>query len=147
MRNSPTLPTIALVIACFVGLYVAIDTGNASGPLTTLQLGGAGVALALAIFGVQGLISVLIEGQELRPGRTPARLTDPLSAGIVVLSIALFAVAVALGYGIADGWRIEIIGSLAGAGCIDLALLLVFYKEAFVGDEAGFDNRDDGVPW
>jgi hypothetical protein len=26
-------------------------------------------------------------------------------------------------------------------------LLLVFYKEAFIGDEATFDDRQDGVPW
>ena len=38
-------------------------------------------------------------------------------------------------------------GVAAGAGCVFLATLLVCYKEAFLGDEARFDDREDGVPW
>lgn len=146
MRNSPTLPLLAILLALVLGLHAAFTAGG-PGPLTVLQLGEIAVALSLAIFGAQGLISVAVEGRELRPGRSPARLTDPLSVGIVLLSLLLFGIAVFLGYGITRDWRIEIIGSLAGVGCIVLAILLVFYKEAFVGDEATFDNRDDGVPW
>jgi hypothetical protein len=32
-------------------------------------------------------------------------------------------------------------------GCLDLAILLIFYKEVFIGDEARLDEIDDGVPW
>lgn len=147
MRNSLTLPTATLVAALALGLYVGFNAGRSDGPLTELQLGGIALAVSLSIFGLQGLISVLVEGQELQPGRVPARLTGLLSAAIVLLSLVLFAVAVALAYGIADEWRIEIVGTLAGIGSVLLALLLVFYKEAFIGDEACFDNREDGVPW
>jgi hypothetical protein len=147
MRNSRPLPAIALLLALALGIHAAVDAGRGEGPLTELQLGEIAAALTLAIFGIQGLISVLIEGEELDPGRVPARLTDQLSIAIVVLSIALFGIAVALAFGIADGWRIRAIGSLAGVGCVVLAVLLVFYKEAFVGDEANFDDRQDGVPW
>lgn len=146
MRNSPWLPVIALVVALVVGIYIAtVAAGDA--PLNELQLGATAGALALAIYGIQGLVSVLIEGQELHPGRVPPRLTDWLSGGILVLTLILFCIALTLAYGIADDWRVEVIGSLAGAGCIVLALLLVFYKEAYLGDEADLDPRDDGIPW
>ena len=147
MDNSPSLPLIAILLAIVLGLHATLTAAGADGPLTVLQLGEIAVALSLAIFGAQGLISVAIEGRELRPGRSPARLTNPLSAGIVLLSVALFVIALFLAYGITRSWRTEIIGSLAGAGCIVLAILLVFYKEAVIGDEANFDDRQDGVPW
>ena len=146
MHNSPTLPLLAILLALVLGLHAAFTAGG-PGPLTVLQLGEIAVALSLVIFGAQGLISVAVEGRELHPGRSPSRLTDPLSAGIVVLSALLFGIAVFLAYGISRSWQTEVIGSLAGAGCIVLAILLVFYKEAFVGDEATFDDRQDGVPW
>jgi len=130
-----------------MGVHAAFSAGQGDGPLTELQLGEIGMSVTLTVFGIQDLISVLIEGQELRPGRTPERLTGPLSISIVVTSLALLSIAVALAYGVAAGWRLEAIGSLASVGCIALSLLLVFYKEAFIGDEANFDNRQDGVPW
>jgi hypothetical protein len=55
--------------------------------------------------------------------------------------------AILLGYGIVDDWEPMAIGALAGVGCLVLAMLLIFYKEAFVGDESRFDAREDGVPW
>ncbi len=145
MRNSPRLPSVALVVSLLLGGTVWLVHGD--GPLSELELGGVAWAIGLAIFGLQGLLSVLVEGEELRPGRVAPRLTDPLSIGIVVFSLALFATAVGLAYGLTTDWSAGAIGALAGAGCLALAFLLVFYKEGFVGDEAGFDERDDGVPW
>lgn len=147
MRNSPTLPLVALLLALLFGVHATYSAGRGDGPLTELQLGEIAIAVTMAIFGVQGLISVVIEGQELRPGRTPERLTSPLSVSIALLALILLGIAVALAYGIAAEWPLEGIGALAGSGCIVLSLLLVFYKEAFIGDEANFDNRQDGVPW
>jgi hypothetical protein len=147
MRNSPLLPALSLLVATVLGLHASLTAGRDPGPPTELQLGEIALALTLAIFGLQGLISVVIEGQELEPGRVPERLTGTLSVGILLLSLVLFGLALALAYGIADDWQTRAIGSIAGAGCLVLATLLVFYKEAFVGDEANFDDRDDGVPW
>lgn len=115
--------------------------------LNELEIGLVAWAFTLLIFGVMGLISVASEGRQLHIGRSAPRLTKPLSLAIVVFSLLLFAIAVMLGTGIAIGWRMSTIGLLAGIGCLDLALLLFFYKEAFIGDEASFDQRDDGVPW
>ncbi len=115
--------------------------------LSELEIGLTALAFTLAIFGIQGLLSVLLEGRRLHLGRVRPRLTNPLSAAIIVFSLALFVLSVFLGTGIVRGWSPRSLGTLAGLGCIDLAALLVFYKEAFVGDEARFDDREDGVPW
>jgi hypothetical protein len=148
VTNSPRLPVVSLILASVLALVAAatIDPGRPL-PLSELQLGAVGGALTLAVFGIQGLISVLLEGRELRPGMTPPHLTNPLSAAIVIVSILLFGDALLLGYGIVNGWGAAALGIAAGAGCVFLATLLVCYKEAFLGDEARFDDREDGVPW
>jgi peptidoglycan/LPS O-acetylase OafA/YrhL len=145
MRNSPRLPGVALVVALILAGTVWVTHGN--GPLTELELGGVAWAIGLAIFGLQGLLSVLVEGEELEPGRVRPRLTDVLSVGIAVFSVALFAAAIVLAYGLTADWSTGALGVVAGAGCLAVAFLLVFYKEGFVGDEACFDEREDGVPW
>jgi len=115
--------------------------------LTELEIGLVAWALALVIFGVQGLLSVAVEGRELRPGHVEPRLTGQLSVAIVAFGLALLAISALLGVAILDGWPPARVGTLAGAGCLILGLLLVLYKEAFVGDEAALDERDDGIPW
>ena len=147
MRNSPRLPSVCLLVAIPLGIHLGATSGANDGPLNELELGEAALALTLLIFGIQGLISVIVEGQELQPGRVPERLTDTLSISIAIFSVALFVIAIFLAYGISDSWSVRTIGILAGAGSIILSLLLVFYKEAFVGDETNFDQRQDGVPW
>jgi hypothetical protein len=137
----------SLALALLLGLHIAYEIGQSDGPLTELQLGEIAAAISLAIFGIQGLVSVAVEGQELHPGRSPARLTNGLSIGIAALSIILIVVAGLLAFAIAADWEIEAVGTLAGIGSIVISLLLVFYKEAFIGDEATFDDRQDGVPW
>lgn len=148
MRNSPRLPVAALILAAVLVLALIITTSDGERiPLTELELGMVAGAVAFGVYGIQGLISVALEGRELRTGKFGPWLTDPISAAIVLLALALFVDAVALAYGIVDDWRVRSIGALAGGGSIILALLLVLYKEAFVGNEAGFDDRQDGIPW
>ena len=151
MDNSPRLPTVAILLALGLALvagasYLSRQVGDVPF-LSELEIGLVAIGFTLAIFGIQGLISVLLEGRQLHPGIVRPRLTDPLSLAIVVFSVLLFGVAVALAYGIVLDWGPIVLGSLAGAGSLILAMLLVFYKEAFVGDEACFDDREDGVPW
>jgi hypothetical protein len=134
-----------VAVVAMVAVFMT-DSGDVL-PLSELQLGAIGGALTLAIFGIQGLLSVGLEGRELRPGVTPPQLTTPLSAAIILVSLLLFADALLLGYGIVSGWGTTPLGIAAGAGCVFLAALLIFYKEAFLGDEARFDDREDGIPW
>jgi hypothetical protein len=151
MENSRGLPIAAIVIAVLLALltYLSYQAGEAAEifHLSELEIAYVAAAVGLVTFGIQGLISVLLEGRRLRPGRVRPRLTDPLTVAIVIFSIALFADAVVLGYAIYEDWSPIRLGLLAGAGCIIIALLLIFYKEAFVGNEATFDDREDGVPW
>jgi len=150
MRNSSGLPISALVAAA--ALVAVLGLGrltrtDLNGPLSELEIGLAAWAFVLGIFGAQGLISILLEGAELRPGRTAPRLTGPLTWAIIGLAAVLLMVALLLGGAILAGQPVSIVGLSAGAGCLVLALLLVAYKEAFVGDEARLDARKDGIPW
>ena len=151
MENSRGLPIAGIAIVVLLALLAILSyrAGEAADifHLTELEIAYVAVAVGLVIFGVQGLISILVEGQRLHPGRVPPRLTEPLTLAIVIFSIALFADAVVLGFAIYEEWSPRGLGLLAGAGCLVLALILIFYKEAFVGDEATFDDREDGVPW
>lgn len=148
MRNSPLLPLASLLLAVVLAI-AAVVTGNPDNllPLSELQLGAVGGSLTLAIFSIQGLISIALEGQELHPGQNAPRLTQLLSAGIVLTALLLLLDAVILGYGIVAGGDTTSLGITAGIGCLLLAVLLLFYKEAFLGDEARFDDREDGIPW
>ena len=150
MRNSPGLPISALVTAA--ALTAALGLGrlmraDLAAPLSELDIGLAAWAFVLGLFGAQGLISILLEGAELRPGVTAPRLTLPLTWAIALLAALLLALAFLLGGAILTGQPVSVVGLTAGAGCLVLALLLVAYKEAFVGDEARLDPRKDGMPW
>ena len=153
MENSPNPPYVSIVIAVLAGVAAAISYFQRGGNDETvfsfneLEIGLVALAVTLLIYSLEGLISVVSEGRMLVPGRVPPRLTNLLSLGTVVASLVLFGVAVLLAIGLVQDWDVWIIGWLAGAGCFLLALLLVFYKEAFVGNEAHFDERNDGVPW
>jgi len=151
MDNSPRLPTVSLLVAAALAAVTAALIAGGEPlevfRLSEIQIGLVAIALTLAIFGAQGLISVALEGRRLRPGRVPPRLTNPLTVAIVVLVIALLGNAWWLGTSLVNGAGATQVGFSAGLGFVALALLLVIYKEAFVGDEAHFDRRDDGVPW
>jgi hypothetical protein len=137
---------VAAVLLLLAAVTLAPTGGNLL-PLSELQLGAIGIALTFAIFGVQGLLSVALEGQELRPGLQPPHLTNPLSVAIGITALLLFLDALLLGYGIVTGWDTTGLGLTTATGCVLVAALLLLYKEAFLGDEAHFDDREDGIPW
>ncbi|CAN5626215.1 hypothetical protein BH24CHL4_BH24CHL4_17950 [soil metagenome] len=148
MRNAWTLPAGALALAAVLAIILLVTAPEGGRtPLSELELGLVAAIVSLSVYGVQGLLSVALEGEELRPGRHGGRVTNPISVAIVLVSIVLFAIAVSLAWGIAGDWSARRLGILAGAGALILALILVLYKEAFVGDEARFDDRQDGIPW
>jgi hypothetical protein len=148
VTNSPLLPLVSLLVGIALAIAVAISAGPRGFiPLSELELGGVAGALAFIVFGVQGLISVALEGTELRPGFSPPHLTNPLSAAVFVVSLLLLIDALFLAIGIVSGWNTLPLGIATGLGCLFVAALLLFYKEAFLGDEARFDDREDGVPW
>ena len=115
--------------------------------LSPVEIGLVAFALTLLIFAVQGFVSVALEGRELHVGRIAPHLTNTISFSLLIGSILLFVLSLVLGTGVALGWSVKVIGSLAGLGAIILAFMLAPYKEGFVGSEAHFDDRNDGVPW
>ena len=150
MQNSPGLPVVALVGALVLGAITlaSVTAGIGGDPaLTELQIGATAWALALAIFGVTGIVSILVEGRQLIPGAIQPRSSNLWSAAIAGGSILLFVLAVATALAIVTGQPTAVIGSAAGIACLDLSVLLISYKEAFVGREAHLDSRHDGIPW
>ena len=150
MQNSPGIPLAALVVALALAIItmLSVIAGVGGGiALNELQLGATAWALALGIYGVQGIVSIVVEGRQVLPGTIKPRLNNPLSAVIAALSVLLFGLAGLTGFAIVSGQSTALIGTAAGAGCLDLGLVLLFYKEAFIGHEAHLDLRHDGVPW
>ncbi|MGI9146122.1 MAG: hypothetical protein ACR2IK_06200 [Chloroflexota bacterium] len=149
MQNSPRLPLAALVAAAVLACTAVVERRRAdpAAPLSELDIGLAAWAFVLAVFGAQGMVSILLEGQKLRLGTTPARLTWPLTWAVVFSAAVLLVLSCILGGAILTGQSVAVVGATAGAGCLVLAFLLVAYKEAFVGDEARLDSRKDGIPW
>ena len=148
MRNTSGLPIVSLITAVILLVIVAITTsGFTADHLGVVEIGAVAAAVGHLIYAVQGLISVVVDGEELKPGVSPPHLTDALSDGIIVIAALLIMIGMTLAYGLADNWDSTYIGILAGVGCFLLAAMLVAYKEAFLGEEARFDRRDDGVPW
>jgi len=89
----------------------------------------------------------VVEGRQVFLGTIEPRLNTPLSAATAALSVLLLVLAGLTGLAIVSGQPTGVIGGAAGAGCLDLGLLLLFYKEAFIGHEAHLEPRQDGVPW
>jgi hypothetical protein len=150
VQNSPLIPLAAFVVAvALAGITIAsLIAGVGGNPaLNELQIGATAWALTLGIFGVQGVVSIVLEGRQLFVGTIAPRLNNPLSTAIAALSVLLFVLAGLTGLAIVSGQPTAVIGSAAGAGCLDLGLLLLFYKEAFIGHEAHLEPRQDGVPW
>lgn len=150
MQNSPGIPLAAFVVAIILAgaTIVSVMAGVGGDPaLNELQIGAAAWALTLAIFGVQGIVSIVLEGRQLLVGTIGPRLTNPLSAAVAALSVLLLILAVLTGLAIVSGQPTTVVGTAAGAGCLDLGLLLLLYKEAFVGHEAHLEPRQDGIPW
>jgi len=160
VQNSPLIPLAAFVVAIALAgaTILSVIVGVGGNPaLNELQIGATAWALTLGIFGAQGIVSIVLEGRQLFLGTIEPRLdnplrasrygVDPLSIAIAALSVLLFILAGLTGLAIVSGQPTAVIGSAAGAGCLDLGLLLLFYKEAFIGHEAHLEPRQDGVPW
>jgi hypothetical protein len=150
VQNSPSIPIAAFVVALIlvVATVVSSLTGLGGQPaLTELQIGFVAWAFMLVVFAVQGAISIALEGRQVHLGTTVPRLTALRSAAIVGLSVLLLALAGLVGLAIVSGQPTAVVGSTAAAGCLVLALLLLVYKEAFIGHEAHLDPREDDVPW
>jgi len=92
VQNSPLIPLAAVVVAVGLAIltFVSLMIGVGGGPaLNELQIGATAWALALTIYGVQGMVSVVVEGRQVSLGWIQPRLSTPLSAAIAGLSVLL----------------------------------------------------------
>jgi len=144
MSNSLRIPLVALGGA-LVLVIAALAGGSASPALSELQIGLVAWAFTLGVFAVQGAVSIGLEGRRLQPGVRPPRLTRRRSAAMLALSGLLLGLAGLVGLAIISGQSTPIVGTIAGAGCFVLALLLLLSKEAFIGHEAHLESRTDSA--
>src|SRR5205085_7152155 len=96
MQNSPGIPLAALVVAIALATItmLSVIAGVGGGvALNELQLGATAWALALGLYGLEGIVSIVVEGRQVLPGTIEPRLSNPLSAVIAALSVLLFALA------------------------------------------------------
>jgi hypothetical protein len=150
VQNSPGIPLAAFGVAIVLAgaTILSVMAGVGGDPaLNELQIGAAAWAVTLAMFGAQGIVSIVLEGRQLFVGTIGPRLTDPLSAAIAGCSVLLMILAGLTGLAIVASQPTAVVGTAAGAGCFDLGLLLLLYKEACVGHEAHLEPRQDGTPW
>ena len=71
MQNSPIIPLAAFVMAIVLAgiTIVSLMAGVGGNPaLNELQIGATAWALTLGIFGVQGVVSIVLEGRQLFVG-------------------------------------------------------------------------------
>lgn len=115
--------------------------------LDAYQIGLIAWGFLLALYGIQGLLSVWQEGQELVPGRRE-RPKEPLWALLAAAALValIFYLAIRFISELADAPPRQLALD-AGLLFLSLAAMLVLYRKYFVGDEAVLQDRDDGVPW
>ncbi len=150
MQNSPYIPLAAGVLSGLLTIITLLSllAGPVAQPaLTELQIGLVAWAMTVGLFAVQGAVSVLSEGRELRPGAVDPLLTTPRTLALAGLSILLIVWSSVVGLAIVTEQPTALVGTAAGAGCLILAVLLLLCKQAFVGHEAHLEVRDDGIPW
>ena len=90
MQNSPGIPLAAFVVAIVLAgaTVVSVMAGVGGDPaLNELQIGATAWAVTLAMFGAQGIVSIVLEGRQLFVGTIGPRLTNPLSVAIAACSI------------------------------------------------------------
>jgi hypothetical protein len=120
MQNSPGIPLIALLVALALAGVTALSViaGVGGGvALNELQIGATAWALALGLFGVEGFVSIVVQGRQVAPGVTEPRINNQIGTAIATLSIALFSLAAITGLAIVSGQSPAVIGTTAGSGC------------------------------
>lgn len=118
--------------------------------LDAYQIGLLAWAFLLALYGVQGALSVWLEGRELHvePGEQRGDPRAPLWSLLAALGLTGFVLV----------WAFKFAAELATAPSRQLALdsgllfvalaaMLALYRRHFLRDEVLAQDRDDGVPW
>jgi hypothetical protein len=102
----------------------------------------------LGLLGLQGLISIYLEGEVEEPSVRPV---PPASWGVVLLMAVLTAANVGAVWvfiqQLYQGAAPSTLGQLAALLAFLLAALVGFYRRNFIDDVVIAQERDDDVPW
>jgi hypothetical protein len=103
---------------------------------------------ALALFGVQGLISVFLEGQELRPGMKEA-LSESNVALLLMALLLLAELFICFKFinDLAGAASVQTLAWETSAGFFLLAAMVIVYRRWFLPHEVLVQERRDHVPW
>ncbi|MFQ6116688.1 MAG: hypothetical protein ACE5LQ_00320 [Candidatus Bipolaricaulia bacterium] len=116
--------------------------------LKAYEIGLVAWTFLMALFGIQGLITVFLEGKELEPHEGEERGGSPWA---VLLFAGLFLVDVAFSLlfmrGLFGGARAETLALYSGVIFLALAAMLIVYRRFFVKDEVIAQEREDDFPW
>jgi hypothetical protein len=159
-RNDALIPFWALVIALVLGWAAYLDSGRVAilssgrGPavLSVGQIGLVAFGLVFAVYGMIGLVSVWLEGVELRPGRhTPKPGGGPVVVG-VLLALLLAAASGLFVHDILESLQTLQVhpaseGMIFGVMALLSAALIVVYRKYVVGEEAIAEDEHSEVPW
>lgn len=158
-RNDPGGPLAALLGAAVFfwgarvyGIWIVGRGPGGPVPLSVVQIGLMAFSMLCLVYGSIGLVSVWLEGRELRPGmRRPRAGRGILAAGL--LGVALLVAAAGFFSGLIIGdlktgrSHPERDGLMAGVIFLLGAFLLVFYRRFFMDEVAEADDERSEVPW
>lgn len=100
------------------------------------------------LLGLQGLISIYLEGETEQPGTHPPR---PAPAAVIALMAGLAAANVWVAWvfvaQLFQGGEPVSLARWAALMALTLAALVGLYRRYFIADEVLAQDRDDGVPW
>ncbi len=116
--------------------------------LKAYQIGLVAWTFLLALFGIQGLITVYLEGQATEPHRGEAREGSPWAVLLLAMLLAVeLAFSVLFARGLYGGAPSELLALYGGAIFFALAAMLIVYRRCFVRDEVIAEEREDDFPW
>lgn len=103
----------------------------------------------LGLLGVQGLVSIFLEGEVDEVGARPAR---PISGGVLTLAALLMALEIWLSVQLVRELFAEDGSAVTAARIMallafGLATLIGLYRRYAVDDVVVAQDRDDGLPW
>lgn len=158
-RNDTLVPFFALLFGVALGLMAYLDGRHitqlakaAPKDLSVGQIGLVAFGMVLVVYGLIGLLSVWLEGEELRPGKHSRRS----GTGVLAFGLALVVALVVF-----SGLFVRSIISSQNSGAVDAAqqgalfagmmlsgaALLALYKRYFIGEEAIAEDERGEFPW
>jgi len=157
-RNDHVFPIFAFLVglglffvAYLDGLHIARLEGHAPVEFSVGQIGLVSLGMVLVLYALIGLVSVWLEGQELRPEKRAARPGRKLwiLAALVFVVVALsgvFAQLILLSQRTQET-RPTAEGVVFGLIAIAVAAVLALYKRYFQDEDVRAEPEDSEVPW